>query len=248
VKLLELILSWIQLAIGKVDNKTAGRKSFKLNQKEYDYLDYLVTTKYNQLKYFPGEIDEYTGLVGVGLAHHVKRAIQAVKDNPGLMQNKYRRNFIKMSPTKAAKSLCNTICRYIWMEMSGIDLPPFYLYYIECINAGNYMWSGNVYSYMKTSDPAHGLILPYMRNSDYKEFKYEKGFKNTSAMVAGFLGSKEKVALARKGNSKRSTHTYLVANHNGECIMFDQHHTRYTGDEITERHPRPDKLYYLYWY
>jgi len=262
-RILNLIMQYIpkliNFVIGKYDKKTAGKKKFKLSKSEYNYLCYLVDIRYSQVRSDKTIIDEYSKRAGVGLATYVKEAMNKVKKNPDLIESKSIRNkFLKQQPSRCARGLCNTIARYIWMELSGVDLPSFPDYYINCVNS-KYIKGGSNgdFCWLMTSDPDNGLIIDFMRGAKYWQVKHDSKLTNSNQMIEAFEGQNVKLSLVRKGNSEKSTHTYLVGRYESKLndgsklvrnVMFDTHHHKYTGKNIITRHPKPDKLYYIYGY
>lgn len=237
----------LELLAGKTDKKLAGKKRFHLNQREYDYLKYLVGVRYNQKKYKYGALDEYSGEPGVGLASYVKKAQQKVIDRPTLLPTQsLLKAFIKQNPERAAKSLCNTVIRYIYMETVGVDLPGFVDFYLHCV-ANGYIVTDSNKDFCWVAD-SRSMIGDYMRNPEAWEYADKSPFLKNDELIEGFREKKLKVALFRKGNSTRSTHTYLVGKFEGRLVMFDTYHAHYTGSKVEARHPKPDRLWFTYGY
>jgi len=237
----------LQMLAGKAKPEIAGKIKQRLKPKQKEYMTYLVAVRYNQKHYQYGEVDRYSRNIGVGLASYVKDAILMVKANPSLIDNKkIRRQFIHQPVIRCAKALCSSVIRYIWMEMVGVDLPTFADWYIKCVAKGyitydkkdGYCWVAN----------SKAMISDFMVSSKYWEFEHNVNFTNVTAMVNGFLSRREKVGLVRKGTRNKNTHTYLVSKFAGQVIMFDTWHSRYTGHNITTRHPKPDSLWWIYGY
>ncbi len=243
----------VQMVAGKIDKKLPGKKKRKLKASEAELLKYLVNKRYNQKKFRLNEIDRYSREAGVGLACYVKRAIDKVKARPSLMPGDLIKDFTRQSHAECAKGLCNTIDRYIYMQVVGVNLPSFEDAYIRWVSLrlitedsdGNFCWIND--DSEKRGLPSK-LITMYMRNPDYKEIT-EGEAVDEQEMIDFFAKNKgERLALFRKGNRTRSTHTYLVGKVGKRLIMFDTWHAHYTGKEVKTRHPKPDKLWFVYYY
>jgi len=234
--MLEFIKKFIQLFLGYMHPDIPGKKKFKIDRLDYEYLVYLVNTRYNQRKSQYGELDKYSDTIGVGLATYVKRAAEKVKKNPDLIQKtKVRKKFISQPHQRVAKSLCNTIIRYIYMELCGVDLPTFEDYYIDRVNHGCYKPDKNGdLTKLTTSDPRHKLIIPFMKDAEYWEDEYNANFTNAPEMIDSFVKNKDRLGFIREGNTKRSTHTYLMAKFKGKVKRFDTYRTDLTGENVLD--------------
>ncbi|RLJ02473.1 MAG: hypothetical protein DRP08_04540 [Candidatus Aenigmatarchaeota archaeon] len=219
-----------------------------LSYKQTEYLEYLVNVRYNQWRYKPEEIDKYNGEKGTGLGYHILKAQAKVKRKKQLMPNGVIRDyFIKQDGVKCARYMCMVISRFLMMTAHKEDnLPKFDDFYIEAMN------EGFIGPCPKTKLMCYrmkaGLVKHFSKTSNYQIIK--RSGRNDRWLVSLFNRKGANVALFRKGNKKRSTHTYLVARtEDGILRMYDPYHGKYTGRPVSERHPNsPDYLWYIRWY
>jgi len=243
----EYLPKLVQLITGRYAPKFAGKVSIKVKPNRKDYFTYLVNVRYNQRKMKAKEIDKYSKRHGVGLTSYVKKAMKMVKDDSSWIANKRNRDkFINQNAIKTADELCTSIARYIWLEMSGVDLPKFEVWYLDCVNKG-YIGIDRLKNFVMVKN-GRKMISDSMVAIKYTSLAHNVNFTNADAMITGFDKSKMSIGLVRKGNKKRNTHTYLIAKYAGQIIMFDTWHTKYTGLSINVRHPKPDALWWIYWY
>ena len=86
-----------------------------------------------------------------------QNAIDLVAENSELIRDpKLRDKFMKQSAKKAAKSLCTTIVRYMYLKLNGCNVPEFEYYWIDLANRDIYLLkrklrpSRKVFTYYKS--------------------------------------------------------------------------------------------------
>lgn len=169
-----------------------------------------------------------------GLSNLIDEAVYMVKS--GYFDAKsYKTNILKINSSRTAKSVCNSITRYIYFQSEGIE-HSFPEAYLNAICSGAYKWKGGVYSYVIDADK-----LVKAMSDDNSSMSDEKCFftKNESeqGMIDIIKNSGKSLVLIR---NKKNTHTYLVRVK--DMIRLDTWHRNKNGRKFNGDASQ------IYWY
>lgn len=173
-----------------------------------------------------------------GLIKIVQNAIDIVVENPDLIKDeKIREKFINQNAKKAAKSLCTTIIRYIYlilniyMRSDEYKLPKFELYWIDLINKRCYKLKRvgrpprKVFTYYKNE---HDLMSKYLDITTYFELKKNSHMNSTQTRKLIAIGD-IKLAMFR---NYINTHTWLGILEGDSFTRIDSYHLHKIGIKI----------------
>lgn len=240
--ILQIIKQILELFADRADRKTDAVSPDPDEQSERDlnqYLSYCANVRYSQTKETTDN-DEYSGRPGTGAAYYIKLA-QEMEFNRKTLPVETRKQFLSQNPTECAKYLCIFLSGYMLLEACGKvkkdSLPEFMLWAVRM-------------KYLTASDcmfcwiASYRFILDKFKNGKEKKFITTKD-NSQEDVIYQFESSGMRYGLARKGNRSRGTHTYLLHTENMKTVMYDTYHSKWTGKEIEERHPKISKLWYI---
>ena len=147
----------------------------------------------------------------------------------------YKSNILKINSSRSAKSLCNSITRYIYFIQEEIE-HSFAKAYLTAICSGAYKWKSGVYSYVLSPDK----LVKAMSDNHFSmndEICHHVKNKSADQMIEIIKSSGKKLVLIR---NKKNTHTYLVRVK--DLIRLDTWHRNKNGRKFV------DDASQIYWY